>query len=175
MSKHGRPQSPSQLVYHCDKTHAAKAYISKLRQTAEAFGDDDLGVSEQLAADAATATGRLTRQLAHKIQLPDVTPEAGLYGSGKLVRASRLSTTAVALSSDDSKAFSVSKCGSVTIWDIESSSRCAPLHPHHLHTPGHRSMHTPLMLCPSEHTTCLPHARVHHSQRPRLPIKRFNK
>lgn len=115
-----------QLQHHdSPPDYAAKAYIDKLKRTADAIGEDDHGVSEQLAADAAAATGRLHRKLAHRLNLPAVTSEDGLYGSGNFVRGSRLSTTAVALSSDDAKAFSVTKCGSITRWDIESCSRSA--------------------------------------------------
>ena len=87
-------------------------------------GQDDTDVNEQLADEAAEAAGRLQRQLAAKLKLPAYQPEDGAYGAGSFVRGGRLSSTAVTLSSDDSKAYSVTKCGSITIWDIENMSRC---------------------------------------------------
>lgn len=111
---------------HCMIVHwycAAKAYIESLKVAAAVAGQDDADVNEQLAEEAAEASGRLNRLLAAKLKLPDYQPGDGAYGGGNFVRGDKLSTTAVALSSDDSKAYSVSKCGCITIWDIEHLSR----------------------------------------------------
>lgn len=86
-------------------------------------GQDDIDVNEQLADEAAEAAGRLQRQLAAKLKLPAYQTEDGAYGGGNFVRGGKLSSTAVTLSSDDSKAYSVTKCGCITIWDIENMSR----------------------------------------------------
>jgi hypothetical protein len=91
-------------------------------------GQDDADVDEQLADEAAEASGRLQRQLAAKLKLPVYQAGDGPYGGGNFVKGSKLSTTAVTLSSDDSKAYSVSKCGCITIWDIENLSRCFSQH-----------------------------------------------
>lgn len=86
-------------------------------------GHDETTVDEQLAEEAAEASGRLQRPLAAQIRLPEYHAGDGVYGGGNFVRGDKLSCTAVALSSDDTKAYSVSKCGCITIWDIENSSR----------------------------------------------------
>jgi hypothetical protein len=112
---------------HFSSWFAAKAYIESLRVAAAAAGDDDLGLHEQLADEAAAAAGRLNKKFVDKLLLSEYAPRDGMYGTGNFVRGDRLSTTAVALSSDDSKAFTVSKCGCVTIWDIENISRRALL------------------------------------------------
>jgi hypothetical protein len=91
-------------------------------------GQDDADVDELLADEAAEAAGRLQRQLAAKLKLPAYQVGDGAYGGGNFVKGDKLSTTAVTLSSDDSKAYSVSKCGCITIWDIENLSRCASPH-----------------------------------------------
>jgi hypothetical protein len=102
---------------------AAKAYIESLKVASAVAGQDDADVDEQLADEAAETAGRLQRQLAAKLKLPTYHAGNGAYGGGNFVRGDKLSTTAVTLSSDDSKAYTVSKCGCVTIWDVENVTR----------------------------------------------------
>lgn len=102
---------------------AAKQYIEQLRAAAAVAGQDDEDVDGQLAEEAAEAHGRLNRQIAAKLDIPVYQTSDGNYGKGTFVRGDKLSSTAVTLSSDDSKAYTTSKCGCVTIWDIENSSR----------------------------------------------------
>jgi hypothetical protein len=79
------------------------------------------------------AAGRLQRKLAHRLLMPDQQQQqpavdsssqaTARYGSGRFVRAHRLSPTAVALSGDGCVAFSVSKDGSILRWDVETMKR----------------------------------------------------
>jgi hypothetical protein len=121
-------------IYHlrleCELTssqRAAKEYISKLKAAAAAAGesDDDDKVAGKLAADAAAASGRLQRKIAHRVALAPITAASAAYGDGKILRGIRLSATAVALSHDDRAVYCVSKCGAVNCFDLEAGTRCA--------------------------------------------------
>ena len=116
----------------CDS--AAKAYISELKRAAGSDDDDEEGnnafLSDRLKQDALEASGRVQRQIADRIVLDDVpsTSECSMYGEGRLMRGHRLSATAVALSHDDKYAFTVTKCGGIFQYDIETSKRCDAVH-----------------------------------------------
>jgi ribosomal RNA-processing protein 9 len=82
------------------------------------------------------AQGRLQRRLAHRLLLPQQQQQqaaagpssssrssSALYGTGRFMRAHRLSPTALALSADEATAFTVSKDGIILKWDVETMQR----------------------------------------------------
>lgn len=106
-----------------------KAYLARLRQSQEQDQDDDaLGgdtedaVAQRLQEEALHALGHHQRRLAHLVQLPALCPAqgAGLPQGSRMLRGHKLPVTSCSLTADDSTAFSVSKCGVVMRWDVES-------------------------------------------------------
>jgi ribosomal RNA-processing protein 9 len=83
------------------------------------------------------AAGRLQRKIARSVSIPDQsqpsTSGSGVswYGAGKLHRCHRLAVTAVALTADDTTAFTVSKDGTIFKWDLATMKK------QQLHRPGH--------------------------------------
>ncbi len=109
-----------------DMNGAAKQYLSHIEQLNEEH--DEGGVAEILRQDALESMGHLRRVIADRVVLPEV-PVVAAYDrrgdGGKLYRGHRLSVTAVALTRDDAKVFSVSKDGSIMELDVESGKRQA--------------------------------------------------
>ncbi|BDA48673.1 U3 small nucleolar RNA-interacting protein 2 [Coccomyxa sp. Obi] len=96
------------------------------REDDEEEGEHD-AIAESLQQATMQSMGRLQRKIASKVRLPDLrqlsSAEASTSGRGRLTRCHRLSLTALAVTSDDSTAFSVSKDGSIFQTDIESGKR----------------------------------------------------
>jgi len=141
------------------KQKTARDYLAQIRAIERADAaegdtddDDDGGRGGDPAARlrdaAADAAGRLHRRLAGRLRVPpppaDADAGAGAdaagpqqrqgaaarFGStGRLARAHRLSATAVALTSDDRTAFTVSKDGTIYRWDVETLTRVQLLRP----------------------------------------------
>ena len=107
-------------------------------------------LAERLQQDAAEAAGRLHRNLAHRVTVPDqsepaeasssedgsdeeddddaaaaaaAAARAAAYGAGRFRRGHELSATALALSLDGATAFTVSKDGSILKWDVETGRK----------------------------------------------------
>lgn len=103
---------------------AAKQYLSHIEQLNEEH--DEEGVAEILRQDALESMGYLRRVIADRVVLPEV-PVVAAYDrredGGKLYRGHRLPVTAIALTRDDAKVFSVSKDGSIMELDVESGKR----------------------------------------------------
>ncbi|GFR43265.1 hypothetical protein Agub_g4327 [Astrephomene gubernaculifera] len=78
-------------------------------------------LADRLQQDVAQAQGRLQRRLAHRVRV--LTPGSPGYTAPCCSRGHRLSATAVALTSDDATAFTVSKDGGVCRWDVETMKR----------------------------------------------------
>ena len=116
---------------------AAKAYIAKLKASADPDDDSGAFLSDQLQAEAREASGRALRSVAQRVSLSeDVSTSA--YGDARLVRGHRLAATAAALSHDDATAYTATKCGALLQIDVETGKRCA-------RSPcGVRSMHIAL-------------------------------
>jgi hypothetical protein len=78
-------------------------------------------LQQQLAAEGAAAAiaGRLAADTASSSS----SARASLYGTGRFVKAHRLSPTALALTSDEQKMYSVSKDGLILKWDVETMQR----------------------------------------------------
>jgi len=78
-------------------------------------------VQKQLAAEGAAAAiaGRHAADTASSSS----SARASLYGTGRFVKAHRLSPTALALTSDEQKMYSVSKDGLILKWDVETMQR----------------------------------------------------
>lgn len=74
---------------------------------------------------ALQAQGRLQRRLAHRVRIPDPAAAAGdeQPSSSSYHRGHKLSATALALTSDDRTAYTVSKDGGIVRWDIETMKR----------------------------------------------------
>lgn len=122
------------LSNHTLRSRAAKAYIGRLKAAAGSDEDDDDGeggggtLSDRLMTEAKEAAGRVQRNVADSVTFADV-PALGAcssYGEGRLLRGHRLAATAVCLASDDRTAFTVSKCGGIFQWDVETGVRCGP-------------------------------------------------
>ena len=99
---------------------------------------DKLG--KRLKKDALEASGRVQKMLAHRLILPSHPEESQLCGSpsssSALAASSaaskkghRLPATAIALSSTDSFAISVSKDGSIIRWDLDTMKRTRMMRP----------------------------------------------
>lgn len=123
----------------------AKSYLDKLRaEEAEAGGDSDEDEDEdnirnmdshdrlanRLKNDAWQSSGRVRRELAHRLISPTVVgagdedeDEDEDDGAGVVWRGHRLAVTGLALTHDDSTAYSVSKDGAIIRWDVESGAR----------------------------------------------------
>lgn len=106
-------------------------------------------LAARLQQDAAEAAGRLHRNLAHRVTVPDQGTPAeasssedeasdddddeavaaaaaariAAYGAGRFRPGHELSATALALSLDGSTAFTVSKDGSILKWDVETGRK----------------------------------------------------
>jgi hypothetical protein len=110
---------------------AAKAYLHKLKSAASAIDNDDDApsafLSDQLQAEAKEAAGRALRSVGGRVNPPEPSSlgEGRLYGEGRLLKGHKLAATAVTLAPDDATAFTVTKCGSVLVWDVETSTRYA--------------------------------------------------
>lgn len=102
---------------------AAKAYIAKLKASADPDDDSGAFLSDQLQQEAREASGRTLRPIAAHVNLPEDVSTSP-YGDGRLVRGHRLAATAVALSHDDATAFSATKCGALLRIDVETGKRC---------------------------------------------------
>jgi hypothetical protein len=74
----------------------------------------------------AQAQGRLQRKIASRVRLLEGggTKDSGRYGAGgRFCRAHRLSPTGLALSDDESTAYTVGKDGVILKWDLETMTR----------------------------------------------------
>ncbi len=71
------------------------------------------------------AQGRLQRRLAHRVRIPAPAAAAGdeQPSTSSYHRGHKLSATALALTSDDRTAYTVSKDGGIVRWDIETMKR----------------------------------------------------
>lgn len=78
---------------------------------------------------ATQAYGRLHRHLAERVSVPPSTSSASDPQRPRFARCHRLSVTAVALANDDRTAFSVSKCGTIFKWDLETMQRVQLMRP----------------------------------------------
>jgi ribosomal RNA-processing protein 9 len=109
------------------KNPTARDYLAQIRaiERADADSDDEEADGDRLRDAAADAAGRLHRRLASRLRLPSSAAEA--QAGSRFVRAHRLSTTAVALTSDDRTAFTVSKDGSIFRWDVETMRKVQQL------------------------------------------------
>ncbi|GIL62272.1 hypothetical protein Vafri_16561 [Volvox africanus] len=96
----------------------------------EEEGDDEAAVgttararrlAERLQQDVSQAAGRLQRHLADRVRV--LAPRDKGYSEPCCSRGHRLAATAVALTGDDSTAFTVSKDGGICRWDVETMKR----------------------------------------------------
>ncbi|KAG2502173.1 hypothetical protein HYH03_000660 [Edaphochlamys debaryana] len=78
-------------------------------------------LAERLQQDVAQAQGRVQRRLAGRVHV--LAPDDQGYAAPACARAHRLAATAVALTADDSTAFTVSKDGAICRWDVETMKR----------------------------------------------------
>eukprot|EP00798_Chlamydomonas_sp_ICE-L_P000029 gene29-12841_t len=87
----------------------------------DGVGGDRLAA--RLQQDAAEASGKVQRKLAHCIEIPSPAALGEGRKAGSCNRGHRLSATAVALMPDDSAAFTVSKDGGIIKWDLETMQK----------------------------------------------------
>ncbi|GLC40987.1 hypothetical protein PLESTB_000954900 [Pleodorina starrii] len=78
-------------------------------------------LAERLQQGVAQGTGRVQRRLAHRVRV--LAPGSDGYSEPCCSRGHRLSATAVALTTDDTTAYTVSKDGSICRWDVETMKR----------------------------------------------------
>ncbi|GIM09576.1 hypothetical protein Vretimale_13420 [Volvox reticuliferus] len=78
-------------------------------------------LAERLQQDVAQVAGRLQRHLADRVQI--LAPGDEGYSEPCCSRGHRLAATAIALTGDDSTAFTVSKDGGICRWDVETMKR----------------------------------------------------
>jgi ribosomal RNA-processing protein 9 len=176
----------------------AKAYLANLRtelaadkarkrstlsdEEDEGEGDDDGdddgdgGLAARLASDASQARGDRQRELASRVSVPR--GAAGAAGAarppppaGVLWRGHKLPVTALALSDDDTTAWSASKDGALFRWDVETGARTRLPQPPPVPTKGVRGgarAHTR----PSRHQNPQTDMRMH-ACRPPAPAPRL--
>mmetsp|Transcript_37965 Transcript_37965/g.107255 ORF Transcript_37965/g.107255 Transcript_37965/m.107255 type:complete len:519 (-) Transcript_37965:1039-2595(-) len=129
----------------------AKAYLDRVKQQAAEYGSSDEDgeesggdnmhreygshiaqdggvlhdrISSQLQKDFMEGAGHTVRRLACHVRIPEqIAVEDSPYGAGRLLKGHHWSVTGLALTSDDSTAFSVSKDGTLLRWDVETGSR----------------------------------------------------
>jgi len=103
---------------------AAKEYLDRIQ---EIHADNEEDIAEHLKEDALESMGHLRRLVADRVKLPEAPVVAEYRRSdavyGKIYRGHRLPVTAIALTFDDRKVFSVSKDGSIMELDVESEKR----------------------------------------------------
>ena len=93
----------------------AKSYLDRIQQVNDDEEGEDL--TERLHRDALESMGHLKRLIADQIIVPSDQSSARHY------RCHKLAVAAVALTSDDSTVYSVSKDGSIVELDVESGKR----------------------------------------------------
>ena len=123
----------------------AKSYLDKLRaEEAEAGGDSDEDEDEdedarnmdshdrlanRLKNEAMHKSGRVRREIARRVVAPTFGDEDEASDdddddrAGTVWRGHRLSVTGLALTADDTTAYSVSKEGGIVRWDVETGAR----------------------------------------------------
>ena len=123
----------------------AKSYLDKLRaEEAEAGGDSDSDEDEdedarnmdshdrlanRLKNEAMHKSGRVRREIARRVAAPTFGDEDEASDdddddrAGTVWRGHRLSVTGLALTADDTTAYSVSKEGGIVRWDVETGAR----------------------------------------------------
>lgn len=109
------------------KLRVAKAYLQQLREAearqAGSGSDEDAttndAVAQRLRGDAMEALGQVQRNVAYSLAVPALDAEGS---SGRLLKCHRHPVTAVALTSDEATAYSVSKGGFIVATDVESGS-----------------------------------------------------
>ena len=122
----------------------AKSYLDKLRaEEAEAGGDSDEDEDEdedarnmdshdrlanRLKNEAMHKSGRVRREIARRVAAPtfgdeDEASDDDDDRAGTVWRGHRLSVTGLALTADDTTAYSVSKEGGIVRWDVETGAR----------------------------------------------------
>ena len=123
----------------------AKSYLDKLRaEEAEAGGDSDEDeedeedargnmdshdrLANRLKNEAMHKSGRVRREIARRVVAPtfgddDDDDDDDDDRAGTVWRGHRLSVTGLALTADDTTAYSVSKEGGIVRWDVETGAR----------------------------------------------------
>ena len=122
----------------------AKSYLDKLRaEEAEAATDEDEDdednlrnmdshdrLANRLKSEAMHRTGRVRREIAHRLVAPSLDGEDDEEDSddeddraGTVWRGHRLSVTGLALTMDDTTVYSVSKEGGIVRWDVETGAK----------------------------------------------------
>jgi len=123
----------------------AKSYLDKLRaEEAEAGGDSDEDEDEdedarnmdshdrlanRLKNEAMHKSGRVRREIARRVVAPtfgdddEASDDDDDDRAGTVWRGHRLSVTGLALTADDTTAYSVSKEGGIVRWDVETGAR----------------------------------------------------
>lgn len=109
------------------KLRVAKAYLQQLREAearqAGSDSDEDAAsndaVAERLRGDAMEALGQVQRHVAHSLAVPALDAKGN---SGQLLKCHRHPVTAVALTSDEATAYSVSKGGTIVATDVETGT-----------------------------------------------------
>ena len=120
----------------------AKSYLDKLRaEEAEAATDEDEDdednlrnmdsgrLANRLKSEAMHRTGRVRREIAHRLVAPSPTGRTTRRTptkngrAGTVWRGHRLSVTGLALTVDDTTVYSVSKEGGIVRWDVETGAK----------------------------------------------------
>lgn len=112
----------------------AKGYLQQMKLLQQQEGgaaDEEDGegahdaLGQRLKQNAMEAAGYVQRHIAGSLRLPKLLPVSQYNSSraGRLFKCHRLPVTALALSSDDAVAFSVSKDGSICRLDVETEHR----------------------------------------------------